>query len=81
MREDLEAAGLPYQDEIGEFADFQALRHTFVTKACDSGADAPTVMKPARHKDIKTTMRYTHQDESAQIAAIRAMKPPGKKSG
>lgn len=81
IKEDLEAAGLPYQDEIGEFADFHALRHTFVTKAWDSGADAPTVMKLARHKDIKTTMRYTHQDESAQLAAIRAMKPPKKKSG
>ncbi len=33
IREDPEAAGLPYQDEIGEFADFHSLRHTSVTKA------------------------------------------------
>ena len=73
---DLTAAGIPYQDEQGRFADFHSLRHRFVTKAWETGESAPTVMGLARHKDIKTTLKYTHADTSAQLRAIQAMKPP-----
>jgi hypothetical protein len=31
LRIDLGAAGIPYQDESGRFADFHSLRHTFIT--------------------------------------------------
>ncbi|MDZ4852844.1 MAG: tyrosine-type recombinase/integrase [Pirellulaceae bacterium] len=78
IQADLKVAGIAYKDEHGRFADFHALRHTFVTKAWETNAPANVVMNLARHKDIATTMRYTHKDQSAQIAAIRAMTPPKK---
>ena len=58
MRADLEAAGLPYKDEEGLFADFHANRAAFVT-ALDS-ADVTTlrVQLLARHTDPKTTAKY-----------------------
>ncbi len=37
LKSHLLAAGLPYQDERGRFADFQALRFTFVTRLGQSG--------------------------------------------
>jgi hypothetical protein len=58
-----------------------ALRHTFVTKAWETKAAANVVMNLARHKDITTTLRYTHKDQQAQIQAINAMTPPKKKLG
>ncbi len=76
MQVDLKAAGIAYCDDQGRFADFHALRHTFVTKAWETGAAANIVMNMARHKDITTTMKYTHRDETAHIKAIRAMSPP-----
>lgn len=81
MQVDLKAAGIPYQDESGLFADFHALRHTFVTKAWETKAAANVVMNLARHKDITTTLRYNHKDQQAQIQAINAMTPPKKKLG
>jgi integrase len=76
MQADLKAAGIAYQDDQGRFADFHALRHTFVTKAWETGAASNIVMNMARHKDISTTLKYTHRDETAQIKAIQAMPPP-----
>jgi integrase len=37
LRTDLEAAGIPYEDESG-FADFHCLRHTFISNVGKSGA-------------------------------------------
>jgi integrase len=71
----LAAAEIPYQDERGRYADFHSLRHRFLTKAWETGDAAPTVMALAQHKDLKTTMRYTHADTSAQLTAIQKMNP------
>lgn len=79
MQADLQIAEIEYRDDQGRFADFHALRHTFVTKAWETGAAANIVMNMARHKNITTTMKYTHRDETAQINAIRAMQPPKRK--
>ena len=31
LQRDLKSAGVPYQDASGRYADFHALRHTFIT--------------------------------------------------
>ena len=36
------------------------LRHTFGTRAIESGADPLTLMRIMGHQDLKTTMRYVH---------------------
>lgn len=80
MQVDLASAGVPYEDDAGRFADFHSLRHTFVTKAWETGAPANVVMNLARHKNITTTLRYTHKDQQAQINALRSMAPPKRKA-
>jgi integrase len=49
------------------------LRHTFCTRLCVAGVDVRTVQALAGHKNIETTMRYTHLVESAAHAAIRKL--------
>ena len=42
MKADLEAAGIPYVDAHGLYADFHALRHTFITNMMKSGVHPKT---------------------------------------
>jgi len=43
---------------------FHDLRHTAATRMIENGANIVAVSKILGHSDIKTTMRYTHPDES-----------------
>jgi integrase len=84
IKTDLTAAGIPYVDEHGKYADFHSLRHRFVTdvwltiNTTGAAISPPTSMSFARHRQLSTTMLYTHVDTSAQLRAIEAMKPPQK---
>lgn len=52
---------LAYQDSAGRFADFHALRHTFITNCTRSGMPIRLAMELARHSDPKLTMKtYGH---------------------
>jgi len=66
LRADLEAAGIPYviQGTDGPlFADFHALRHSFVALLDRSGATLKEAMQLARHSDPRLTMaRYGRAD-------------------
>lgn len=42
---------------------FHALRHTFATRAIESGMDLETLRKIMGHADTKTLMKYTHVSE------------------
>jgi integrase len=76
IRADLEVAGVPYQDDQGRYADFHALRHSFITGVWESGESPEVVMSLARHRSLTMTMRYTHVDRSAQVRAVKAMRSP-----
>lgn len=56
IRADLEDAGVPYEDSQGRFADFHALRHSFISGLWESGASPDVVMALARHKSLQMTM-------------------------
>lgn len=60
LRRDLAAAGIPYDTESPEgrplFADFHALRHSFLALLDCSGATLREAMQLARHSDPKLTL-------------------------
>ncbi len=61
IREDLEAANIPYRDTQGRAVDFHALRHTFITNLANSGVHPKVAQDLARHSDINLTLsRYSH---------------------
>lgn len=70
---DLAAAGLEYRNADGEFRDWHALRHTYVSRAWKSGAAAHVVKELARHADIRTTLSYSHNSREELRAAVEAV--------
>ena len=65
---------LRYQDSQGKFADFHALRHTFITNLSRANVSPKVVQTLARHSDIRLTMQiYTHIDSDEQAAAINSL--------
>lgn len=74
LRADLKPAGIVYCDESGHYADFHALRHTFITNLARSGAHPKIAQALARHADINLTMNvYTHTVLSEQSVAIEEL--------
>jgi len=70
LRADLAAAGLPYLDSRG-YADFHALRHTFISRLFDEArASQPEVQALARHLDSRMTARYAHAREDSMRSRI-----------
>ena len=51
------------------------LRHTFIDRLRRC-TDLPTVQRLARHKDIRSTMIYTHPAQTEMAAAIASMSAP-----
>ena len=69
---------LRYVDGDGKFADFHALRHTFITNLSLANVSPKTAQLLARHSDIKLTMQiYTHVNPEEQAKAINSL--PGFK--
>src|SRR5262249_45253964 len=64
LRIDLEAAAIPYAVEGPdgpEYADFHALRHSYLTLGGRSGIDLRTLMELAGHSKPDLTARYSHR--------------------
>ena len=64
IRGDLEAAGIAYAVEGPdgpEYADFHALRHSFLTLGGRSGIDLRTLQELAGHSKPELTARYSHR--------------------
>ena len=65
---------LKYQDTDGKFADFHALRHTFITNLSYANVIPKTAQMLARHSDIRLTMQfYTHINAQEQADAIKSL--------
>jgi excisionase family DNA binding protein len=63
LRHDLDAAGIPYTVEGPdglEYADFHALRHTYITALARGGVDLRTAQVLAGHSTPVLTARYSH---------------------
>jgi integrase len=64
LRIDLDAAGIPYAVEGPDgplFADFHALRHTYLTLGGRAGIDLRTLQELAGHSTPELTARYSHR--------------------
>jgi hypothetical protein len=64
IRGDLEAAGIPYVVEGPdgpEYADFHALRHSYLTLGGRAGIDLRTLQELAGHSKPELTARYSHR--------------------
>ena len=64
LRADLEAVGIPYVVEGPdgpEYADFHALRHTYLTMLGRNGVDLRTAQELAGHSTPLLTARYSHR--------------------
>jgi len=74
LREDLAAAGIPFEDEAGRVADFHSLRHSFVSSLAAGGVSPKVAQALARHSTVTLTLdRYTHvrtEDERAALDAL-----------
>lgn len=74
MRFDLEAAGIPYKDEAGRYADFHSLRHTFGTSLAAAGVHPKVAQDLMRHSTIGLTMDiYTHTALASRSEALAAL--------
>ena len=64
LKIDLAKAKIPYKTQEG-FADFHALRHSFITSLEEAGLSVKEAQVLARHSDPKLTLaRYTHKSLS-----------------
>ena len=74
LKRDLEAVSIPYVDEAGLYADFHALRHSYISLIAQGGVHPKLAQKLARHSDINLTMtRYSHTllaDESEALNVL-----------
>jgi integrase len=72
LRKDLERNGIAYQDELGRYADFHALRYTWATFLQRNGVAQRFAMKLMRHSDIKLTAKvYTDEMQLPIYDAIK----------
>ena len=80
MAKDLEAAGIPYQDDEGRYRDFHALRSSFVTNLIRSGANAKITQNLARHSDPNMTLgvyaRLGSDDERHAVEGLPSLDLP-----
>ncbi|QDV19486.1 Tyrosine recombinase XerC [Gimesia panareensis] len=71
LRRDLKEAGIEYEDEQGRYADFHALRHTFVSSLARSGVHPSKAKELARHSTITLTMDvYSHVETEELRSAL-----------
>ena len=79
LRIDLIDAVIPYETEEG-FADFHALRHSYISLLGQSGIAPKLAQELARHSDIRLTMNvYTHTalyDRAAAVDSLPRLLPP-----
>ena len=74
IRKDCEAAGIPYKDSEGKYADFHALRHTCGTLLAAAGVHPKVAQKIMRHQDIRLTLdMYTDYTAGSDRPAVESI--------
>ena len=74
LKRDLEAVGIPYVDDAGLYADFHALRHSFISLLAAGNVHPKLAQRLARHSDINLTMsRYSHTLLADEADALNSL--------
>ena len=74
LRDDLEAAEIPYYDASGRKFDFHALRHTTGSMLAAAGVHPKVAQSLMRHSTMELTMkRYTHVFKGQESAAVESL--------
>lgn len=85
LRRDLKKAGVPYAvegDRGVEYADFHALRHSFVSALAGAGVGPKELQELARHTDPRLTLGlYTHSSREQLAGAMARLPLPGATPG
>src|SRR5262249_12150049 len=85
IRIDLEAAQIPYAVDGPDgplYADFHALRHSYLTLGGRSGIDLRTLQELAGHSTSKLTEKYTHRrlyDLAGAVEKLPSIVPPSER--
>jgi len=70
----LKVAGIPYVDDAGLYADFHALRHSYISLITQGGVHPKLAQRLARHSDINLTMsRYSHTVMADEAEALEVL--------
>ncbi|HYH67517.1 MAG TPA: tyrosine-type recombinase/integrase [Urbifossiella sp.] len=78
LRIDLDAAGIPYAvdgPDGPEYADFHALRHSYLTRGGRAGIDLRTLQELAGHSDPVLTARDSHRRLYDLAGAVEKLPP------
>ncbi|WP_246173802.1 tyrosine-type recombinase/integrase [Limnoglobus roseus] len=73
LRVDLATAGIPYAVDSPNgplFADFHAIRHTFIRRLDEAGATLKEAMQLARHSDPKLTMAVYGRASLEELGSV-----------
>jgi len=79
LRHDLSVAGIPYCVETPDgpaYADFHALRHTFLTALGRAGVELRTAQLLAGHSSPTITARYSHRSLADLADAVQKLPSP-----
>jgi len=60
VKKDLQEASIPHKNDAGEFVNFHALRHTYITNLERVGVHLEVARVLARHSSAALTSAYTH---------------------
>lgn len=81
LRKDLAKAGVPYKVETTDgprYADFHALRHSYLSALSALGVAPKELQELARHSDVRLTLGiYTHTRIGALGASVAKLNVPG----
>ncbi|MHC4867775.1 MAG: tyrosine-type recombinase/integrase [Planctomycetota bacterium] len=74
LKIDLEAAQIPYKDAAGRYADFHALRHSFISSLDHPDISVKVAQSLARHSSVTLTLdTYTHPKLYSERAALEKL--------